>query len=407
MKNEQQFIVDTKASEVSNKAEVNTINTEYENKQQELYDEIDSSNTKLTSLIVNNLYNPNAAPDPGSGEVGPSVTETKYVNDKTLNCISEDFVINGTSVTLVGAVGKGLGIGTVPAYNAEFNFKNPDNDGFPSYYINDILPVSDSADKAFISTNNGLIDYDLSSGTYVTRDNTYGLPNKKVIKCIKVKTDDGTQKGYLAATAGGVAYSPTGKIYVQIDSTFDSDVLCLSKYQTKNAVQTKVFIGTNYGLYFVDINDFVKNGTNTVNYLKAITEALPSSYINAILYDSSTDILYIATNGGVSVIKGISSYLSGKDYTSTSFKMTSYTYKSGLSSNTCLDIDILGSEVIVGTSNGLSLTKDFINFSYVTKKTSSTDTNGLNAYMCKKIVKIDASRFNIIHTVGFTEGITL
>ena len=106
----QAFINDNIEKEKANILAVHDIVNQFNASQKEVYDEIDSSETNLSSMIVKELTNPNTAPDSGSGDPGTPVVETKYINDKNVRSIGYGFVINGVAMTLAGVIGKGLGI---------------------------------------------------------------------------------------------------------------------------------------------------------------------------------------------------------------------------------------------------------------------------------------------------------
>lgn len=397
--------VETKQQNMDN---VSSIANNFHNSQDKVYDEIDKSNTLLSETIVSDLLNPNAAPDSGGGESGEIIEDTKYINDKSILALGYGFVKDGVSMTLAGVSGKGLGVGENPAYEASFDFRNEGNDKFPSQYVRDILLVTPT--RAFISTNNGLVDFNIETGKYINRDNTFGMNAKRVVSCTHVKTSDSSQSGYIAGTEIGVNYSPTGERWVNVDKNFKESVTCLSRTQSHNFKQNVVFIGTTTGLYFVDLDEFLIDGVSKVHHLKNISNALPSTYINSIAYNTVKDTLYVATDGGLSVIPSIldhlkSDYDSGVKHSS----CVTYTSRSGLSSTLCLDIFLkTDSTVIIGTSNALTVTKDFANFTYITKKQSVYDQHKLlNSHMCKKIIRKDASTITVLHTIGLSEGLSI
>lgn len=402
------FIDENVESKNTNMETVSNITENFHNSQDIVYTEIDKSNTLLSEMIVADLSNPNTAPGTGGGESGTPIEETKLINDKTLFTVAYGFVKDGVSMTLAGVSGKGLAVGENPAYEANFEFKNESNDKFSSQYVRDILLVNPT--RAFISTNNGLVDYNVETGNYINRDNSFGLNTKRVVTCTHVKTSDSTQTGFIAGTEVGVNYSPTGERWVNVDKTFKASVTCLSRTQSHNLKQTILFIGTDSGLYFVDLDEFLIDGVSKVHHLKNISNALPSTYINSVAYNTVKDTLYVATDGGLTVVTDVmahlkSNYDSGEKYTA----CTTYTSRSGLSSTLCLDIFLkTDSTVIIGTTNALTVTKDFANFTYITKKQSSYDQHKLlNSHMCKKIVRRDASTITVIHTVGLTEGLSI
>lgn len=411
----QKFITEAEATEAENIARVKEIRTDYEASRQTLYDEIDNSNQKLTQMITGNLTNPNLAPNAGGGSGGTVSTETKFIKDKTVKTIGYGFVIDGIAVALAAPVGKGLAIGKDPAYNEEFEFLNPDNDGFPSYYINDILKIS--ADRAFISTNNGIVDYNLPTKSYLTRNISNGLNATSVNSVVAVTTassnsssEENVSTGFIAGTEAGVSFSPNGERWVNVDPLFTKSVTCLSRTQeaSTNAKQNLVFIGTPTGIYMIDVAEYLSNKVSNVVYLQDITKSLPSSYINSISYNTSSGTLCIATDGGLTVIPDFKAIKFSGEYATGNSASGSVTYtsKNGLPSTMCFDVLVQasGNNVIIGTSNGLVITNDFANFIEVTKKKTEL-SDGLNAYMCKKIVRKDAgTSISVIHTVGFTEG---
>ena len=128
-------------------------------------------------------------------------------------------------------------------------------------------------------------------------------------------------------------------------------------------------------------------------------------------YNTEKDVLYVATDGGLSVIPNIREHIASNNY-SNSVKCTNctnYTSRAGISSTLCLDVFLNGATVIIGTSDGLTVTKDFANFVYYTKKQDgvTSDTGILNNHMCNKIVRKSASTLTILHTIGLTEGISI
>lgn len=405
----QAFIDSNIETEKENILAVHNIVDQFNTAQKEVYDEIDSSEINLSSMIVKELTNPNTAPDSGGGDSGTPVVETKYINDKNVRSIGYGFVINGVAMTLAGVIGKGLGIGEDPAYSAEFDFRNQSNNLFPSHVVNDILKISPT--RAFVSSNNGLVDFNLDDLSYKLRSTSHGLNNKKVITCTQVSTSNNDQQGYIAGTEHGINYSPTGERWVNVDDVFDNVITCLSRIQNSSGKQSLLFIGTSAGLYFLDIDSFLRDGVRKVNRLTSISNALPSTYINAVAYNTEKDVLYVATDGGLSVIPNIIEHIVSNNYSSyvKCTNCTNYTSRAGISSTLCLDVFLDGATVIIGTSDGLTVTKDFANFVYYTKKQDgiSSDTGILNNHMCNKIVRKNASELTVLHTIGLTEKISI
>lgn len=403
------FIDESKASGAANKQAVEDVVESFMDAKASVENEIEKSNSDLSSIIVNNLVNPNTAPGSSGGESGEVPEDTKLINDKTVSVIGYGFVKSGISMALVGVTGKGLGLGEDPSYNAEFEFMNPSNDLFSSYAVNDILKIT--ASRAFICTNNGLVDFTITDGRYFPRYTSHGLNSNKVISCAAVRTKDSSQSGYIAGTDRGVNFSPNGERWVDIDPKFDNVVTCLSRTQLVSDKQTILFIGTATGLYFVDIDEYLKDGVSKVHSLKSISVTLPSTYINAVAYNTALDTLYVATDGGLAVIPNITAYIAAGEYETSDVctSLINYTSKTGLANTYSMDVFLkTDSTVIVGNSSGLTITKDFVNFAYLTKKQGSalSSTAVLNGHMCKRILRKDATTITVLHTFGLTEGVT-
>ena len=379
-----------------------------------LYESIDESNEKLSSLIVNNMYNVNLAPDSGGGEGSVPIEETPFIMDKTIKTICYGFVLDGINMVLCGTVNRGLGVGEDPAVNAVFDFRNPSNDKFNSFYINDILKLT--TNKALIATNVGVIDYDLINKIGYTRDTTNGLTSKNVLKLLAVSTRDNVHQGYLAGCKNGVSYSPTGERWVSIDDDFNlsKEFTSFSKTQLISGKQTIIFIGTSSGVCMLDMDEYLLNDNPKIYFLKGISSKLVSSYINAVSYDTSSDKLYLATDSGVSVISNLSNYLEQCINDNNNFdiedniNIITYSSINGLPSTRCYDVFIEpNSRVIVGTSNGLAVTQDFANYRYIAKKQidNGSTSVGLNGYTCNSIVRKNSTSYTVIHPVGITESI--
>lgn len=402
------FITECKATETTEKAAATTQFGEYTTAKTKLTDKISESNTNLDNLIAGSLYNPNVA-STSSDTGGTTITETKYIYDKPLKGCSYNFIKDGVSYVFYGVIGKGLAIGKDPGYSLEYTWRNPGDASnyFPSYYINNIFEMTTS--RALIASNNGIIDYDFSTNTYVKRDSSYGLPSDEVHNVIGIQTSDGSVKGYLASTSYGLAYSPTAERWTPIDSTFTESVNCLSRSEAIVSYQNIVYIGTSSGLYYIDVDELLLNDTKAVHALTSLTKCLPSSYVNGISYDTSLDKMCVVTTGGCTVFSNITELVKGTKIASENYAL--FTSKNGLTATSCYDVYFTaGHKCIICTSNGLTVTSNFINFLVLTTQKNTTSTNAsklLTSHVCNQIVRMASDTYTIIHSVGLTEGIVI
>jgi len=358
---------------------------EYNESREELLKKIDDSNDNLTILINNQLYNPNRAS--GGGEEEPPIEEeTKYINDKIIKACCYGFVTNGEDKSIFGITGKGITVGnTGTGETDEFEFMNPSNDEhtFPSFYINDIVKVD--SHNALIATNNGVISYNFDDGSYEIYDDTHGLPSKEINCIVKVtNTPRGSVCGYLAGTSKGVAFSPTGERWIQIDESFNLAVTALSSVNYIDTPQDYVFVGTSYGIYMLDMKEVLDNNDREIHYLSEITKMLPNNYIYGISYNETDDILAIATTGGCLIVWNIINHIKNS---SISIEKIVITSRNGINGTSCYSVLFTATgTLIIGTSNGLNITSDYSTFESITRnKTVANKT--LNSHICNKIIR--------------------
>ena len=234
------IIDDQKQQEATLKERANYEFDVYKDNRNSLMEHIDQANSNLTSLINNNLYNPNKATGSSSETGEVTIEETNLITDKILKCAAYGFVKDGVDYCMFGVPGKGLAIGTYPGQDLEYVWRNPENDEepFASYYVNDILYVD--TNTAMISTNNGVVIYKFDTNSYMIYDTTHGLPGKEVLSITKVCNNDESITGYLAITTAGVAYSPTGERWTTVDTSFTATITCISttnyRYTSENSI---------------------------------------------------------------------------------------------------------------------------------------------------------------------------
>ena len=403
-------IADQKQQELNLKNRANEEFDVYKDNRNNLIEKIDYSKSNLTSLINNNLYNPNKASSSeggGSGEV--TVEETKLITDKIVKCAAYGFVRDGVDYCMFGVTGKGLAIGTYPGQDLEYVWRNPENDENPfvSYYVNDILFVD--TNTAMISTNNGVVIYKFDTDTYQLYDTTFGLPGKEVLSITKVCNNDESVTGYLAATTAGIAYSPTGERWSTIDTSFTATIICLATSNYIDTPQKVVFIGTTNGIYCVDISKIIDENIRSIKYLVGSSNVLPNNYVYGLAYDCVTDKLTAATTGGAMVLNNASTFKNG-DKVLTSNDVLILTNKNGLSGTSCYSaFYTVDDRLVLGTANGLSVTANYTVFKSITRNSNEFDENGktLNSHICNRIVRINKDKYTVIHGVGLTEDVEI
>lgn len=402
------------ATELMN--DVNASKERYETQQEAVIDQLNKANNDLTGLIKNKLYNPNINISEGSEEGGGEETkETKYITNKIIKTCQYGFVIDGKDVVLYSISGKGITIGEQPVTDTkEYTFFNPGNDDipFPSYYVNDIL--EDDPEHAILSTNSGIVLYNVYDGTYRIRSTDYGLPHKEVVGVIKVKTSDNLHEGYLAATKRGLAFSPTGEGWTIVDRTFKEECTCLSNIGKLSTPQSLVFIGTTSGVYHFNIDDYFDEESENKKVLRLsnYSQKLPSAYINSLSYNTKEDILVSAGLGGISVLHNASNYANSEAGDISPSDYANYTSGDGLTGTTCYSTLWTSSEnkLIVGTSNGLSITTDFRSWTQITRIANSENVNSdqrLTNHVCNKIIREGTNLYTVLHGVGLTESIEI
>jgi hypothetical protein len=370
-----------------------------------VYKAIYEKRESLYGLVNTIVYNPNIPDDTENGQ--DTSNDSPLLTDKSLTDIEFGFVKEGKSILLAGVVNKGLAYGADTNIKGNYTFCNPNNQGFPAFYINDILKLSTTS--ALIGTNSGIVDYNVLNGKSIMRNTSFGLNSNIVSKILQVRNNTNQKSGYLAGTSKGVSYSVTGSRWVNVDETFKNIVTCFNTTDSLDMSFKKVFIGTTNGLYFFNAASFIAEETHEVIDLTKISELLPSRYINAIAFNPTRDTLYIATDNGLVIINGIMTYIDSGNYLNSKPNYMIYTAKTGLSSTLCFDIVIMPNQnIIIATSNGLTVTKNnFMDFSYITKSIPESSTQGLENYMCSKLIRRSAISLTVLHSVGLTEGIVI
>jgi hypothetical protein len=361
----------------------------------------------LTYMIRHNLYNPNNAEDPGEDDnTGGEEGVLPLFNGRSIIDIDFGYVKDGKSVYLAGITGRGLAYGEDTVVNDNVVYNNPSNLKFPSYYINDILKISNI--YALIGTNSGLVEYDVTGEKYLVRTISNGLNTNLIKRIIPLGNVDGNKAGYLVGTDQGVCFSATGARWMDVDDKFRRSVTCFHSSEKLQENFKYVFIGTIRGVYLFKSAEYIQSGEGEVIFLEGIANILPSYYINAIAINTIKDILYIATDNGIVSINDISSYIASGNYSETPLSYKKYNSTNGLSSTLCFDAVVTpGQKLVVATANGLTVTPNFIDFSYITRKTKDPEIAGLESYMCRKIIRRNAASVTVLHPIGLTEEISV
>lgn len=409
-----EFISEKRAEATSYMDDVDANREEYEDKRSALITQISKANSDLSNLIKNNLYNPNTSTSESEEETGGDETEeTRLISDKILKAAQFGFVVDGKDIGIYSVSGKGIVVGEKPVTDKEFIFLNPSNNEipFPAYYVNDILFISPT--QAMMATSVGVVIYDLSSASYKIRSTDYGLPSKEVVGVIKISTTDGDRSGYLAATKKGIAYSPTGDNWSVIDSTFKEECTCVSNIGQINTAQSLVFIGTGSGLYYFDVDKYFSEEYKFVSKVSNLDDKLPASYINCVSYNAKKDILVCGGIGGLTVLRNAKANYAKEDAEDiSSDHVKVYSSSNGMTGTSVYSTLWTSEEtkLIIGTSNGLSITTNFTSFSQITRITNSEDTSSsqrLTSHVCNKIVRESSGLYTILHGVGLSESIAI
>jgi hypothetical protein len=386
-----------------NKDSVNLKEDDYALHENMIRELIVGNNERLSYLIHTKLYDPNLIKE--EGDTGESDALDKLIMGKAITSLAYGFVKSSVSYVLAGIINHGLGIGKEAEIQNDFEFINPSNDTFPSFYPNDILKLSTGS--ALIATNNGLVEYDLMTGKYYLRTTSFGLNKNVVTRIIPIFNGVGEKSGYIAGTSKGISFSPTSARWVNIDKSFTRAITNFHTSEHLNTVYDKVFIATTHGVYFINIARFIEDDSVGVIFLKGITEISPATYINSIAYDATHDKLYIATDSGILLVNDISVYLQEENYEDIPSSYEIFNSRSGLSSTLCYDIAIMPSfKICIATANGITITSDFNNFSYITKKKGSSNS-GLESYMCTRIIKKAGNAITVLHPLGFSEALII
>jgi hypothetical protein len=389
------------------KERVNNFIDNYKNNERVVRERLENNIHNLDALIDNQLYNPNVpfVDDGGSGEMIP---ETPLITDKALTSLCYGFIKNGSPYILAGISNRGIAAGPDTGVNSVFSFKTPEKQSFPSYYPNDIVFESDNT--ALIPSNNGLVLYTISSETYTVRTTSFGMNANEVKRIIPVKNNNENTFGYIIGTKFGISFSPNLNVWLDVDPEFKMNVTAFHVVPQLDHAYSFVFIGTVNGIYYFDINEYLETGSSPVQKLSGLMDSLPNiRYIHALAYNDDNNTLYIATENGVITVKNIFDYiLSGVAAPPSSDTISMYRGINGLSSTLCYDISIMPNhKIIIATGNGLTITEDFISFSYITKKVGNTTNTGLNSYMCTRIIRKNDSLISILHPNGLTENIAV
>jgi hypothetical protein len=394
----------TKEADDNNEV-VNRAIAEYEERDRILRQRVTDARNRLSDMIRKSLYNPNI-PDGEEGVGGETIPNTPSLLDKPLTDIEFGFIKDGNTVLLAGVIGRGLALGRDNNISDDFTFSNPSNTEFPSFHLNDILKLSTT--YALIGSNHGLIEYDIGTMKSLVRTTSHGLNTNTVKVLVPVVNSHNEQAGFVAGTSKGICFSPNGARWLNVEPAFTNVVTCFHSSQSLDKKTPFVFIGTTRGLYYFDVSSYVDDINKKVIPLKGIVNIAPSNYINAIAYNSVKDILYVATDNGILLVNDIASYINAKkfDEAPSSFKI--YGSNQGLSSTMCSDLALMPNQkLVIATANGLTVTSDFINFSYITKENPELNYQGVKSYMCEKLIRRNAASITVLHPVGLTEGITV
>lgn len=392
---------------------------EYNTASAKLDTSLNKADKNLSNLIKNSLYNPNSTTQTGGGGSGEIVTdeETKFITDKSLDSACYGLVIDGVDYSVYGVTGKGIAIGANPGVDKEYDWRNPGNDSkpFPSYYVNDIL--FDNTDCVLISTNNGIVRYNMKDESYSIMDKSFGLPHNIVHRIVKVKTSDGTFRGYLALTEKGICFSPDAKRWTNLVPDFTESCISVSKTNLIDTPQDIVFIGTAGGIYYFDVNKFINEDIREVKSIPGLNLILPTTYVNGIGYDVDNDILSIVSLSGLAVVNklkeiissGITVNMNSEDASGKRY-VKLYNTSTGLNTSSCYDcIYTTDNKLVVCTSNGLNITSDYNKFSSITKSLNNYNPAGklLNSFICNKIVRKANGLYTVLHGIGLTEDIEI
>jgi hypothetical protein len=396
--------ISTKQADDNNEV-VNKNIAEYEEWDRILGQRVIDARNRLSDMIRKSLYNPNI-PDGEEGVGGETIPNTPSLLDKHLTDIEFGFIKDGNTVLLAGVIGRGLASGRDSNVLGDFTFSNPSNTEFPSFYLNDILKLTTT--YALIGSNHGLIEYDVSSARSLVRTTSHGLNSNTVKVLVPVVNPESEQVGIVAGTSKGICFSPNGVRWLNVDPTFTNAVTCFHTSQSLDKKTSFVFIGTTRGLYYFDAASYIGDIDKKVSFLKGIINIAPSNYINAIAYNSIKDILYVATDNGLLLVNNISSYINAKNFDESPSSFKIYGSNQGLSSTLCFDLALMPNQkLVIATANRLTVTSDFINFSYITRKNPEVNQQGVENYMCEKLIRRNAASITVLHPVGLTEGITV
>jgi ligand-binding sensor domain-containing protein len=362
----------------------------------------------ISDMIRRSLYNPNIAPDEGGGITGggETIPNTPLLIDKPVTDIEFGFVKEGSTILLAGIIGRGLAAGSDSDILGNFDFINTSNLNFPAFCVNDILKVSNAF--ALICSNHGLIEYDVTSGKSLVRTTSYGLNSYTVKRIIPVLTSLNKPGGYISGTSKGICFSHNGARWLNVDQVFTDMITCFHSSQSLDTSAKHIFIGTSKGLYYFDAASYIEEEKEKVIRLDGIMTVTPNRYINAIAYNSVTDTLYVATDNGLLRVNDITAYMNAKNYSEEPPNYKVFNSNHGLSSTLCFDLALMPNQkLVIATANGLTITQDFINFSYIAKKTPENGYEGLESYMCNRLIRRNAVSVTVLHPIGLTEGITI
>jgi hypothetical protein len=372
----------------------------YRKREKELRDRIDFQNLNLTNMIKAHLLDPNLA----AGWEEPS-DDTNYITDKALTALAYGFRKNESDYIIAGIANKGLAIGEDKSFQVEFDFINPKNHKFPAFFINDILKISNV--DALIGSNNGLIELHILNGEYLKKTTRDGINTNQINKVGIVKDDLGLRTGYIVGTSRGLSFSPNGIRWLNVDTLFNEPVTAFHRTKETADIYSEIFIGTTHGVYHFNCNEYIQTGSSRVTALEGINKIIPSQYINSLSFDSDSGILYIATQRGVVLINDVKNYINTFNHAELIPDYRVVTVTQGLSNDMCFDILLHNGKIIIATANGLTITENFIEFSYITRKNEIAGITGVDNYMCNKLLRRTATAITVVHPVGFSKEIEI
>ena len=373
---------------------------------------INDYNEKLKKYIHHRTFDPNV--DHINIEEFPFEDpdyNNKFLDKKFISDLCYEFLLDGKEQQCCGVPGRGIGIGETSDHT-EFTFNtDKDKNEVPVVKINQIIKYDKNT--ALVATEVGIIKYRFKEKDYTVYSTIHGLPSKRVQFIKKVRSSGG-QEGLLAITDNGIAWSINLFEWVVIDPNFKKVVTAIS-VQEDTILTNHIFLGTNEGLYYCNIDEFITSPKHecAIVYLKGLSYQMNNLFINGIAYNTQYDRLYLLSEYNCymipeKVVAEVIPELLKDPLNAMCNSIRYYDKLDGTNLSVCYDIQIIKDVVFIGTNNGIfAMEGNLMKGNLITKKDPKKldKYHILNNFIVFHIIKRSNDKITVLHPLGYTENI--